>query len=161
MKKIAVLAVFVFILAASGIASAGHGRGHEISLEDSCYKELVLLLMNYKDLGLTDEQVQTLKDKKYEIRRQDIQLDSQLALIALDIKKQLTSDTPNQAQLEVLIDNKVELKRTLNKAFAKAITDARTLLTPEQRAKFKDLLWNQWRGGACPFQSKGHHHPKG
>ncbi len=165
MKKIAVWIVFFFVLSMSGVASANHmeGRsagGHGKSLEGAAYMELALLIKYSRALKLTDEQLQTLKDKKYEIRRQDIQLDSQLALVSLDIKKQLASDAPNPTQLEALIDNKTELNKTLDKAFAKTIVDAQSLLTPEQRAKFKELVW-QGCFGSCPFHRAGKHHHKG
>ena len=155
MKKMALFIMFVFLFSAAGIASANHGKGHGFSLKDACYMELMSLYKNAKELKLTDEQLKTIKDKKYEIKRQHIQLDAQMELVKLDIKKEFSSDAPNQTQIDALIDNKVELKRTLNKAFAKAIVDARTLLTPEQRTQHKEILWSGWaKGGKC---SHGHH----
>ncbi|GEM_PF-1769559 len=166
MRKIAVWIVFFFVLSMSDVASANHMEGHPIgghgkSLEGAAYMELWSLIRFSKDLKLTDEQLQTLKDKKFELRRQDIQLDSQIALVSLDIKRQLAGDVPNQTQLEALIDNKTELNRTLDKAFAKAIVDAQSLLTPEQRAKFKELVWQGCFGSARPFHRAGKHHHKG
>lgn len=160
MKKKALLLGLIFMLSMSGMAFANHKGDHGFSLEGKCYMKLGFLMRYAKQLKLTDEQLQTIKDKKFEIMRQDIQLDSQIALVALDIQKQLMADVPNQTQIDTLIDSKVELKRTLMKAFAKTIVDVKTLLTPEQRAQFKELMWSECKGGKCSYHKGKHHHGK-
>ena len=160
MKKQIVALSMVFVFAMSGVALANHGGHDGFSLKEKCYKKLGLLMQCGKQLKLTDEQMQTLKDKKFEIMRQHIQIESQMALVALDIKKQLMADAPNQTQIDALIDNKVELKRTLLKAFAKTIVDVKTLLTPEQRAQMKELMWSGCKGGKCAYHSGKHHQGK-
>lgn len=156
MKKQIAAITMILVFAVSGAASANHGGHDGFSLKEKCYKKLDVLMMCGKQIKLTEEQLQTLKDKKFEIMRQHIQLESQMALVALDIKKQLMADAPNQIQIDALIDNKVELKRTLMKAFAKTIVDVKALLTPEQRAQMKEMMWSGCKGGKCAYSKKHH-----
>jgi len=143
--RICFMAVFLLIVMIGLPFSAwAHGGHHEhswhASLEDKFYGQADFLIREAKNLGLTNEQVQTIKDKRFEIQRQDIQSDAQMAVAMLGIQKQLDSDAPNMDQLNVLIDNKMEVKKTLMKTFAQGGVDIKNILTPEQKTKAREIL---------------------
>ena len=142
-KKVLSLIMAVTLLLPAVCFADGHQR---LSLEEKYFSTIFFLLQHKEELQLTEEQIQSIKDRKFDLMRQDIQSDAQLALIGLDMKKELHSVSPKLDQLETLVDNKTEVIRTLDKLYVRAIVDTQTLLTPEQRDTAKELFWKEFYG---------------
>jgi len=134
----------IIIAPVNGFAA---GRGGE----DQCIKEMyfhkvMFLLSQKEELDLKDEQVQAIKDIKYEIKKKLIESEPQLKLAVLDMKEELRKDKVNMDRLNALIDVRMEAKKALAKAVLKAMVDTMSLLTPEQKSQLQDLCWKMKKG---------------
>ncbi|MBI4549577.1 MAG: hypothetical protein HY714_01455 [Candidatus Omnitrophica bacterium] len=154
MKKAVLCLVLSFFVCVSS-ALANHGSEEFPSLHEKYFMKVHFLLKHEKQLALTEEQVQALTERKFEMKRQLIQAESQKKLFMLDIYKKLHTDAPNVDEINALIDSKTEVKKTLAKSLVQALVDAKSLLTPEQREKAKEL-YKAYKYGCekkeCPME---------
>lgn len=156
MRSRTVSAILVLILVIPGRVFANHVHPHEFhSFEDAYFEKVEFLMRHEKELALTDQQIQTIRDKKFEIKRQMIQSEAQIELAMLDVLKQLHNDVPDMDKIDTLIDNKIEVKRTLAKSLAQALVGMKNILTPEQKAKSKEIFWVE-----LARHAHSHHHER-
>ena len=132
-------------------ALAGH-RHHEShgdgdSLAEKFFWKTEFLMRHKADLALTEEQVQKLKDQKFDIKRKLIEGQAQMEVASLELAREFHRDAPEMDRITVLIDQKMEAARGLERILAQAILDAKALLTPEQRAQAKEVFWKDAYGG--------------
>lgn len=147
MKISGICLIFFLSLWPGNLWADGHGHGGA-SLEERYFGEVYFILQHKRELGLTDEQIQAIKDRKFDVKRQGIQSEAQMQLIMLDLERELHKEAPAMEPLSALIDDKIEVKRTLSKAYLQAIVDLKLLLTPEQRKQTKEIFWSERFGHA-------------
>jgi len=135
----------IIIAPVNGFAN-GRGGGEDQCIKEMYFHKVMFLLSQKEELDLKDEQVQAIKDIRYEIKKKLIEGEPQLKLAMLDMKEELRKDKVNMDRLNALIDVKMEAKKTLAKAVLKAMVDTMSLLTPEQRATLQDLCWKMKKG---------------
>jgi len=125
---------------------AGHDQGgckqggHQKKLDEKVFYKAHFILMNQEELGLTEEQVATIKDLKIATKKDLIKREAEIDLIAVDIKTALWQDTIDVAAVNALIDQKYMLKKEKTKALVAAYATLKNTLSTEQRQAFKEVL---------------------
>ena len=104
----------------------------------------------YEELGLTDEQTEKLRSLRVEARKAAVRNRADLQVQRIELGELLRADSPSKAQ----VDRKVqEITKVQGAAFAARINtmlSTKAVLTPEQRAKARELRKNRgrrFRGG--------------
>jgi len=144
MKKIVIAAV---VLAMScGVAFAGHGHKYgkdkdwkDMSLEDKFMKKAHFLKMYGEEVGLTEEQVQRVKDLKYEVKRVVIQQNAEKDLLKVDIWKEIYEKPDTFEKLNELIDQKYEAKKIKSRKLVQAYVELIKIPSDEQWDELKKL----------------------
>lgn len=107
--------------------------------EGKLFYKAEFILRNQEELGLSDEQINRIKDLKLTTRKDLIKSEAEIKIIALDINAKMTQETIDIAAINKLIDEKYELKKAEAKALVKAYAELKNILTEEQKGKLKDL----------------------
>lgn len=130
-------------------AGEKHGfAGKDCGLEKVFFHKAFFLLKVKDKLGLTDAQVQEISNLKLETAKSVIHQEADLKALGLDIRAQLHSDKADLSSLSKLIDQKYEIKKTMEKAVAEAYLKLKGILTPAQKTELKKLK-EEWREKQC------------
>ena len=101
---------------------------------------MISLLLNNKDLlGLSTDQVRKLEQLRDNFQRLTIRNDADLRIIELDIAALFENDSVDMAKLEQKVREGEKLRADLRIARARAIEQAKALLTAEQKRKLQEL----------------------
>jgi len=115
-------------------------------------------MITHKDVaekvGLTDEQVTTLKDSVYETRKKLIDLKAELEKAGMEQAKLLSGDTIDEAAVMAAIDKTAGIRTEMAKLHVKSLIMVKQTLTPEQIDQAKEhmrgaLKKKGSRGGRC------------
>ena len=98
-------------------------------------------------LDLTGTQKDKLRDIGGDLERKEIRLRADLETAGLDLRDLMRSDSPSASAVDAKIENLSQLRGELMKANARAVLDARKVLTPDQRKKLEDLRPGRFNGG--------------
>jgi len=146
-KKIFVYSLLISFLAVSLTPCAadaggwGKGKRHDKGLDEKiCYKA-GFMMMNEEELGLSDEQVDKIKDIKMATKREMVKRGSEIDMVKLDIKEKMYEDKIDPADLDPLIDKKYELKKAKAKYLVRQYADLKGVLSDDQMKELKSL----WR----------------
>ena len=105
--------------------------------------ERILLMDNggrlAEKLDLTGTQKDKLRDIGGDLERKEIQLRANLETAGLDLRDLMRSDSPSASAVDAKIENLAQLRGDLMKANARAVLDARKVLTSDQRKKLADM----------------------
>jgi hypothetical protein len=146
MKKLSVLLiVFSLIFTASTFAGGKKGGW---DLDQKFYKMSGMIVKNAEQLGMSEEQSETVRDNKYELKKHLIRTSAEIDLVCADISKELWKDKINVDEVNSLIDKKYQLKAGKMKAIVDAYGNLKNSLTEEQKAMLKDL-WEAKCYGYC------------
>ena len=149
-RKSAIAAFTVLFLLSAFLPSVGnayeHGKakGHHKDFESKVFYKAYFLLKNQEELGLTDEQVEKIKDLKHKSKKELIKKEAEIDVLAVDIKAELYKDTVDRDALDALIDSKYELKKSKAKYLVETYAGLKGILTEEQKEKLK-TLWGKCR----------------
>lgn len=146
MKKLAILVMSLLIIIPSlTFANREHHQsegGHEgFSLEDKYFGKVHFLFQNKNELGLTEEQMEQIKNIKFDVKRAMIDAEAKKELAMLDIYQELYKDQPDVDKIDSLIDQKSTVKAGLSKTIVRSLLNTKAILTAEQQAKAKELYW--------------------
>ena len=98
------------------------------------------LLSNKELLGLSADQVRKLEQLRDNFQRLMIRNDADLRIIELDIAALFESDSVDMAKLEHKVREAEKLRADLRIARARAIEQAKALLTAEQKRKLQEMM---------------------
>ncbi|MBI4398786.1 MAG: hypothetical protein HY586_06645 [Candidatus Omnitrophica bacterium] len=165
---------FLAVALATGIPSsyAFHGSyGERSGSEDLAGKffyKACGVLSQREALGLSDEQVNTLKNLKLDIQKNLIRQGAEIKILELELVSKLHNTPIDTGAVNKLIDQKYDLKKAVNKELVNAYAKLKSTLTEEQWAKFKELQYGRSSGvknggandsacpmGTCPMDMKG------
>lgn len=124
-----------------------------------------------KELGLTEEQQQKLKDIGFNTAKAGIQQSAELRVRRLELARLMEAENPDRAAIDKKLQEISQAQAALSRSRINALLDGRAVLTAEQRAKVKELLqkragqgfgvrWMQHRGpgaGGPPRPARRHH----
>jgi Spy/CpxP family protein refolding chaperone len=97
-------------------------------------------------LDLTGTQKDKLRDIGGDLERKEIRLRADLETAGLDLRDLMKSDSPSASAVDSKIETLTQLRGNMMKAGAKAVLDARKVLTSDQRKKLEDLRPGRWEG---------------
>lgn len=122
------------------------------------------MLWSNKDyLGLTEEQLELLKDIKHTAIKDMIRLNAEVDVVEVDLKSEMWKPMIALDRVNGLLDQKFDAKIKISKTFVKAVADMQQVLSEDQRAKaFKLAMKSKMMGedGACPMKFDGGKGPK-
>jgi Spy/CpxP family protein refolding chaperone len=145
---LAVLALGVLTPAAAqmdpGPRPGMRSRGHEA-------ERLLALLESDRGrqlLGITDEQATRLRQITVEAEKAAIRTKADLAVQGIELQELLVADNPDRATVLKKVEEISALTGTLMKQHVEALLSAKTVLTPEQQKKIRELSanWHLMRG---------------
>lgn len=141
-KRFIVLMIIVcFALSTSYAYAEGLEKmkgGHEGVENEVCHKAMAIL-KNQEELGLSDEQVEKIKELKISVKKDSIRRKADIDILVLDIKAASWGDTIDINAVNALIDKKYELKKEKAKSLVAADVALKSILTEEQQKKLKAL----------------------
>jgi len=147
-KYLLILALVMCLGFGASVAFADTpGRGHEgmreeykpQDLESKFFYKAHKLLKHEEELGLSDKQIERIKDLKLTTKKDLIQKEAEIELLALDIKAQLYEEKVNLRAVKDLIDKKYELKKAKAKTLVEAYVTLKDVLNKVQKEKLKEL----------------------
>lgn len=97
-------------------------------------------------LDLTGTQKDKLRDIGGDLERKEIRLRADMETAGLDLRDLMRSDSPSASAVDSKIETLTQLRGDMMKAGAKAVLDARKVLTSDQRKKLQDLKQERWEG---------------
>ncbi|MFH1801181.1 MAG: hypothetical protein ABH891_10150 [Candidatus Omnitrophota bacterium] len=143
------LAVAVF-LSATAPAHAWDSQGKQCPLKtdegqsqcpiaDKFMKKAAFLLENKAEMGLTDEQVASIKRIKLQVEKNSIRQCADMKTFLLDLKSKLSEDKVDIDGTNRLIDDKFVAAIAAAKSNVTSYAELKTLLSVEQLKKMKEL----------------------
>ena len=141
----AIVVSFGFIGSSYAFSSRDKGGHHEMKLSDKFFHKAHFLLMNEKELGLSEDQVQAIKDLKHETKKYYIMQAAKIDVIKVDIKSELYTYPIDVEAIDPLVDQKYDLKKAKAKYIIKAFADLKAVLSQEQYDKMKEIWYSQKR----------------
>lgn len=91
------------------------------------------------ELGLSEEQLSTIKVKRFEIEKHFIELSSQIQLADLELRELMNSEKPDMDEIKRKIEKIGRLKSDLHFTKVQGQLEIKNILTSEQLEKLKDL----------------------
>jgi Spy/CpxP family protein refolding chaperone len=122
----------------------GQGRGANAMRKagrHTGFMDKTQLIYRFKDeLGLTEEQVTQIEETRSAFKKEMIKLKAEIDVLTVDIKNALRADDVDVDAVNPLIDQKYDLKKAKAKKTVAVMAELKSVLTEEQKAKFKELI---------------------
>lgn len=116
--------------------SRGHGYGmRAIFMMMPCK-----IMMHAQELGISEEQVEKLRKRHTEARKEMIKLGSQKLIALIDLKDAVMREEMDLETARAKAQEAGRLKGEKLIVMIQAIHDMREILTPEQRKKVKEMV---------------------
>ena len=96
-----------------------------------------------RELGLTDIQMDSIREIRFRTKREIIPLQSQLKLKNLELQHEMQRDNPDERKIMSLADEIASVKAEIRKKNLRRTLRIQKILTPEQRKKFRELHWRR------------------
>ncbi len=97
------------------------------------------LLENKAGIGLTDDQVKTIKDLKLQMEKDSVRQGADMQTFMLDLQSKLAEDKVDIEESNTLIDKGFASASASAKSNLQAYAKLKSLLTPDQMTKMKAL----------------------
>jgi len=102
------------------------------------------LLMHHPEIaeeaGITDEQVEQLRDLEYQNKRARIPLQSELSLAKLDMEHLIAQEEPDSPAIDKAIENVGRIQTELTKLQIQQRITVRKILGPESIEKIQEII---------------------
>ena len=144
MKKLGILIVAALILA-SPVAFANYGGGHgqcnsgDSGFEGKFFHKAHAIVEHGEEIGLTEEQLDGIRNMKYDVKKVLIKQDADIEILGIDIKRQLQERSFDTEAVNKLVDQKYDLEKAKAKFLVESIAKLKQSLSEEQWEKLKDL----------------------
>jgi len=121
----------------SGYHGSGSGSGK--GLEAKLFHKAYFILRNEKELELTEEQVQSVRDIKHDAKKRLIRQDAEIGVLGVDIRSKLYDNPVDVEAIHDLIDQKYAVKIEKAKGLVDSFAALKAILGEEQWTKLKEL----------------------
>jgi len=122
----------------------GMGGGREPGHEGP----LISLMLDMKDqLGLSLQQVKTLRDLRTAFEKEAIQRGAEIRLAEVELRETLAQDQVDLTGAEALVRKVAGLRADLRLSRLRTVEKGKAILTPEQLAKFREAGHQMARSG--------------
>jgi Spy/CpxP family protein refolding chaperone len=123
-----------------GMMGGDRAPGHE--------GPLLSLMLDMKDqLGLSLQQVKTLRDLRTAFEKEAIQRGAEIRLAEVELRETLEQDQVDLARAEALVRKVAGLRADMRLSRLRTVEKGKALLTPEQLAKFREAGHQMARSG--------------
>ena len=141
-KKIMVTMTVIFVLMFGVVTLEAHAKtkGHGWNLEKKFSCKTHLILKNTEELGLSDKQVEEIKDLKIATKKDLIRKSAEIDIAALEIKAKMWADPMDTDAINKLVDKKYDLKKEKTKSLIAAYATLKGTLTDGQKTKLKEVF---------------------
>lgn len=148
--------VLLFVSSLSASVALAHGGGKFSGksgqdITETFFQKAHLLMASQDKLELSDDQVNTIRNLKMEVKKSLIRQEAELQVAKLDIASQLYSEKPDAKELQKLIDQKYEAKKNMEKTVVDAYFKVKGTLNDKQIAALKEMK----KEGGCPICGGG------
>lgn len=125
----------------------GHGRRMmRGGMMKAMFKIMVWKVMMHADeLGLSDDQIDKLRNRHVEGKKQMIQLACQMKMDMIDVKAAVMREDIDMAATEAKVREIGKLKGDMMMAMIQMMHDMKQTLTPEQRKKIKEMMMSWFK----------------
>ena len=137
--KALMIAFLIAVLTLSFALPSVYAGGHKKGLDSKVLKKAHMILKNKEELGLSEEQVEKIKNLKIETKKSLVKQKAEIEILGIDIKAKLWEDAINTEAVNKLIDQKYELKKAKAKSLVEALASLKNILTDEQKTKLKEV----------------------
>jgi len=114
-------------------------KSDKMDMDKKLFSKCHMILENAKELGLSAQQIESIKDLKLKTKKDLIVKESEIDLAALDIKTELWKDTIDLNVINPLIDKKYDLKKEKAKILVAAMAGIKKTLSKDQMDKLKAM----------------------
>ncbi len=105
------------------------------------------VIMHAEELGLSEDQIEALRNRHAEAKKQMIQIGSQIKMDMVDVHLAIMREEIDMKAAEAKIREIAKLKGDMFMAMVQAMHDIKHILTPEQRKKVKAMIMNWFKKG--------------
>lgn len=92
-----------------------------------------------KELNLTAEQKKKLEDIRFSQQRKAVSMRADVQVAEMDLRQLMRAERPDQRAIEAQIDKIADLRATLQKSRVATLLEMRSVLSPEQLKKWREL----------------------
>lgn len=131
---------------AGGMMGYSHHEQSQCPITRKFMMKAHALLENQKELGLSADQVKTIKDLKLQMEKDSIRQKADQEIFQLDLKSKLGEDKIDVEGTNALIDKAFASSTAAAKSNLEAYAKLKNVLTPDQLAKMKDFWKNKKEG---------------
>ncbi|MFQ5952192.1 MAG: Spy/CpxP family protein refolding chaperone [Candidatus Omnitrophota bacterium] len=150
MKKLGVLTLLVVLAVCFSVPAgyADYGKKyckktkHYDGLKEKFFYKAHFILNNEDELGLSEKQVDLIRDLKVKTKKDLINKQAQIDLLGVDIKTMMWEDPMDLDTINGLIERKFAIKEEKTKNLVNAYAKLKGILSEEQKTKLKKL-WLQ------------------
>ncbi|MCE5199979.1 MAG: periplasmic heavy metal sensor [Armatimonadota bacterium] len=130
----------------------GMGHGHKMG---GGMKAMFMMMpwkiiMHSDELGLSDDQIDKLRKRHIEAKKQMIQIGSQIKIDMIDVKDAVMREDIDMQTAEAKIREIGKLKGDMFMAMIQAMHDMRQTLSPGQLKKIKEMIMQWSKKGEMP-----------
>lgn len=131
--------VYAFDHGKGGFKGCSKEKGYsQKGLDDKFNFKAHLFLGKREELGLTDEQVEKIKDLKLKVKKELIMKEAEIKVLGLDIQTAMQGDSVDVEATNAVIDKKYEAKKAKAKFLIKSYAELKDILTKAQKSKLED-----------------------
>jgi Spy/CpxP family protein refolding chaperone len=125
----------------------GHKAGYSCSggwnLQEKIEHKVHFMKMHQEDIGLTDEQIETIIDLKRQAKKSAIIKGAEAEVLGIDFKAEMYNYPVDEAKMNAILDQKYEVKKSKTKELITIYAGIRNMLTEEQNDKMKEIWRNE------------------
>jgi len=114
--------------------------GEKASMQESLIARIVEDQELAADIGLTEDQISSLKNNMYDLKKEEIKLNADLRLAGLEQARLITESALDEKAVMAAVGRTGEIKTKIAKLKISRILLLKKTLTPEQIKKVKDLM---------------------
>ncbi len=159
-KGVVIAVVMVFLISSFAAASPwgdrGQGRGYGKEGRNKSFCGIWRSPKMIEELGLTDDQVEKLKEADFASREKKMELKSQLDGLRLQMEKAFSEDAVDEAAVRQLAEKISDLRGKLFTQKIESRLEVRKLLSADQLEKLKTMKF-QARAMHRGMRGKGKH----
>ena len=119
---------------------AGHVMGHKAFAQESLIVRIVEDRELAAEIGLTEDQIGSMKNSMYDLKKQEIKLNADLRLASLEQARLITESTLDEKAVMAAVERTGEIRTDIAKLKISRVLLLKKTLTPEQIEKVRDLM---------------------
>ncbi len=132
----------------SGYGGYGHHDGDQSPVTFKFMRKAHFLLEHKSDIGLSEEQVASIKDLNLQVEKDNIRQTAETKVFMLDLRSKLEEDKIDVDGVNAMIDKASASMTAAAKSNVAAYAKLKSTLTPDQLNKVKELMktkMEQWK----------------